>query len=155
MVDPLDLDAFEEEAIAGEYAPLPFRRGGVDYSLPHPSLLDVDDLFELDRLVKAADSDMESFHQLREFLAVQAGDGGDAVREMKPLILWRLISAWQEQMQTWADDAGPDGEPEGKGPSTSSGPNRAARRSKPTSRSGASGSGKPRSAKSKAASGAS
>lgn len=154
MADPLDLDAFEADAVAGEYAPLEFRRDGKVYGLPHPSMLDVDELFKLDELALAADSSMASFQQLREFIATHAGEGGDAVRAMKPLILWKLIDAWQARLGDWAeaaegDDAG------GKEPSRSSGTNRATRRSKRTSPSGASASGKPRSAKSTAASGSS
>lgn len=139
----MTFDAREARAKAVEiYRPFDFiGLDGEAYELPHVKMVDPG-------LTKALQSDdPDERDQGMDQLAPAAWA---AIQAMEPAVQVMLVEAWQEHSGLSDDEDDP-----GKGQEQSSGPNRAARRSKRTSPSGASTSTRSRSGKSKAASGSS
>ncbi len=122
MVKPTSqFDAREVAAEAVEECP-PFVFTGLDgetYELPHPGMLETGQALT----AQAAESEGELFELLEQFAPAAVV----AIKAMPAIVTSKLLEAWQEE----AGD-------EGKSPGPRSVPNRAARRSSPTSRSVAS-----------------
>lgn len=137
------------EAAAAEYPPFPFvAMDGTEHELPNPYMLNTAELKnELGLGSDADDAELDGMDPDRVLEALAPGAWA-AIQAMPLVTQRRLVEAWQ-------DHIGMEDDEQGKEPSQSSGPNRAARRSKPTSQSGASTSGRSRSGKSGAASGSS
>lgn len=111
----------EADTAVAECPPFPFTGlDGETYELPHPGMLTIGQ----ELAVKAAEDDAEVFQLLAEI----APDAMKAISEMPTSVTVKLMAAWQA--------AGVSDE--GKSPGPRSVPNRAARRSNPTSRSVAS-----------------
>ena len=129
------------EAAEAEYLPFPFTgMDGGRYELPNVMLLE-------SGVAKRMNDAMVAGEENKVWALFEAEFPPETVAAMDALpaiVLGQLLDAWKGTVDE-----------EGKDPSPSSGPNRAARRSKQTSRSGAKTSGPSRSAKSKAASGSS
>lgn len=138
--DLFDLDA-EAEAI--EYPPFNFTQAGKKYQLPNLYTLAPGQMERIDE-VKDYDEVVDLF---AEFGAKPVGE---LLAKLPPSKGFLLMARWRRHSVEAFDPStllsGEEGE-EGKGStsSPSSGTNRAARRSKPTSRSGASTSGGSRS----------
>lgn len=140
----MTFDAREARAKATEiYLPFTFTGyDGQDYQITHAKMIDP-------ALTKALQSD--DGDEREAAMAALAPEAWPAIQAMEPAVQVMVIEAWQ--VHSGLGEEGGD-EP-GKERPPSSAPNRAARRSKPTSRSGASTSTRSRSGKSKAASGSS
>lgn len=118
--DQFDARAEAEVAVA-ECPPFPFTgMDGKTYELPHPGMLTTGQ----ELAVMAAPNDRAVFDLFEEIVP----DAAAAMREMPTHVTVKLLAAWQ------ASQVGD----EGKSPGPRSVPNRAARRSRPTSRSAAS-----------------
>lgn len=119
-------DAREAEAeTADQYPSFPFKGlDGETHHLPHPMELTTGQVERANRAMREGDdSVLISIFEMFDQAAA------DAIREMHVRVTSQLFQAWRQA----AGEAG-------KEPSGSSTPNRTARRSKRTSRSGASGS---------------
>lgn len=138
----MTFDAREARSRAVEiYQPFEFiGYDGESYELPHAKMID-----------PAATAKMQSDDPAvrEQAIAEMAPEAWAALQLMEPGVMVMALEAWQEHSGLSEDDE------QGKEQPRSSAPNRAARRSKPTSRSGASTSTRSRSGKSKAASGSS
>lgn len=117
MVKPTSqFDAREAAAEAVEECP-PFVFTGLDgksYELPHPGML------ETGQALKAQNAESES--ELFELLGQFAPTAVEAIKAMPTMVTAKLLEAWQKE-----------GGDEGKSLGPRSVPNRAGRRSKPTS----------------------
>lgn len=140
----LDARAIAEEKVA-DYPPFEFYdMDGELHSLVNPMTLET---AEINSLMQAAEDGDED--QMKAFMAKYAPEAETAMDAMPLFVSVAIMEAWYDVIrEAVADD-------EGKEPSPPSPRNRAERRSKQTSRSGAKTSGRSRSAKSKAASGSS
>lgn len=136
----MTFDAREAQSRAVEiYKPFDFiGLDGETYELPHAQMVDP----ALTGLLQSDDP-----KEREAAMATLAAEAWAAIQAMQPAVQVMLVEAWQEH-----SGVGQGGTDEGKEPPPSSGTNRAARRSKPTSRSGASTSTRSGSGKSKAAS---
>lgn len=111
----------EADAAVAECPPFPFTgMDGASYELPHPGMLTTGQ----ELAVMAAPNDKAVFDLFEEI----APEAAAAIRAMPTSVTIKLLAAWQK---AGAGD-------EGKSPGPRSVPNRAARRSRPTSRSVAS-----------------
>lgn len=136
---PFDAREALAEAEA-EYKPFEFI--GLDdetYTLPNPYLLSTATLRK--QLELEEDDDIADVDPL-DFLTKVVPESWAAIQAMPELIQGRLVDAWRTTIEDMfeADDSG-------KELGKSSAPNRAARRSKPTSRSAGKTSGRSRSGK--------
>lgn len=133
-------DARQELATAeAEYTPFPFTDlEGVERELPNPYMLNPAELRA--DLGLEADADIDDVPP-DQLIAVLLPDEWAAIWAMPPMVQKRLIEAWLEHCGLELDD-------EGKELSRSSDPGRTSKPSKPTSRSGASTSGRKGSTKS-------
>lgn len=114
-------DAREAAAEAVEECP-PFPFTGLDgnrYELPHPGMLETGEALA----IQEAETEQELF----DLLERHAPEAAAAIKVMPAAVTAKLLEAWQDT----ADDEGKSGGPR-------SAPNRAARRSRQTSRSGGS-----------------
>lgn len=129
------------EEIEAEYPPFDFEgMDGETYYLPHPMMLTTGEqqaVMELQEEGDGASAELALF----DLLERTAPEAMGAIKEMPAIVTAKLMEAWYEAVDE-----------EGKSPSPSSAPNRAARRSQQTSRSKAKTSTRSRSTKSKAAS---
>jgi hypothetical protein len=122
-----------------EYPPFPFiGLDGATYHLPNPLMLHSGDQVAV--LEAQANADPEAAElALRALFEARAPEALAAMDAMPSIVVARLMEAWNTQ----AEEAMGLGE----APGAPSPPNRAARRSKPTSRSGGSTSGRSASGK--------
>lgn len=132
------LMAFDARARAADlairYPPFEFTDlNGDAYEFPHPMMVPGD----IARAVQGGEMTAD------EFLAKVCPDAWAAVEAMPPGLQAELMGEWQTTVESQVGD-------QGKEPSPSSPPNRAARRSKPTSRPAAKTSGGSRSGGSRA-----
>lgn len=141
VAEPGVFDARQVTADA-EAAYPPFRfigLDGVDYFLPHVLMLNSGEqvaVLEAQTSSKAEDAELA----MRALLGLRAPEALAAMDKMPAAVVGQLMVAWNQRSQEDAEDLGEAlGRP--------SAPNRAARRSKPTSQSGASTSGGSRSGK--------
>jgi hypothetical protein len=138
----MTFDAREVDAKLDDAAPFPFIGvDGADYSLPNPMSLPTD-LFRRITDAYNAGRDSDLFAELEKLVEPETLD---AVCAMRIGTTSQLLAEWLSPL---ADDVGKSLPPRSQ-------PNRAARRSKQTSPSGASTSGRSRRAKQPAASAAS
>lgn len=122
---PFDARSLAAES-ADNYPPFPFiGLDGETYELPHPMALSTGAAQRFNDAWKSGE-EAKAFELLREW----APDAADAIAEMPVHVTQQLFAAWTDLVTE-----------SGKERSESSTPNRTARRSKRTSRSGASGSG--------------
>lgn len=152
LMAKFDARASAENA-AAKYPPFEFSgMDGEDYEIPSLMLLPAGERSKLDGLQMVAtsiDPDSvevdpealaaanEAFDAILDFFGELAGaDVGAAVRAMPPVVFGELMAGWEAQVSE-----------QGKELSGSSGLNRAQKRSKQTSRSGAKTSGRSRSTK--------
>jgi hypothetical protein len=122
-----------EHAGDDEFPPFCFTgMDGSDYELPHPMTLTAGTARKLNQANAGGDEET-----VFELLGTIAPNAIDALMDLRVGTLAKLMDAWYSAVSD-----------SGKSPSPRSVPNRAARRSKPTSRSGDKTSGRSRSAKS-------
>lgn len=124
------------EAAEAKYKPWPFvGLDGKTYELPHMLMVDAG----LQRQVQAGEIDQD------QFLQAVAPDAWAAIQEMPVGVQLELVREWQGEAKAEVDELGKELSPP-------SAPNRAARRSKPTSPPAAGTSGPSSSGKSRAGS---
>jgi hypothetical protein len=135
---PAIFDARQVAAEAeAEYPAFPFvGMDGVAYELPHPLLLTAG---QQQHVIEAQAANNEAGVEVAMWALLEkvAPDAVAAMGDMPAVVVAKLMDAWEQQAM-----AGEEEGAEGKGPGPRSQPNRAARRSKQTSPSKASTSGR-------------